>query len=274
MDSSNIIHSKHHYHQQHNSGLLMRYNSAPTSLLTSLIDNNTQSNLNNEESFTKPLQKFDVKPVKQEIGESVPQNGDYCYGGSELIYQGLSNCSSIGFYGSFDGVNSKIVEDLATLRELGSFKANEVSNGTLNFSSRPRMPQIAENGVQSIEANCGQTTNLVNENGSSKCHIPSFTNEFWDNSSFNAQKTEIEDEIMFSTSNGMESQEAEFCYQNLGSTHHLSLPSSSTKISSMEKFLQVQGSVPCKIRAKRGFAKRVKIYYYETTYTYKSMTWF
>ncbi|GAU12687.1 hypothetical protein TSUD_121790 [Trifolium subterraneum] len=309
MDSVNIIHSKH-YHQQHNSGLLMRYNSAPTSLLTSLIDNNTQSYLNNEESFTsessssemdtmlsklissnngwnnseEPLQEFDVKPVKQEIGESVPQNGDYSYGGSELIYQGFSNGSSNGFYGSFDGVNSKIgvrnsssnlirqksspagffsnenVEGLATLRELGSFKANEVSNGTLNFSSRPstclkRMPQIAENGIQTIEANCDQTTNLVNENGNSKYHIPSFTNEFWDNSTFNAQKTEIEDEIMFSTSNGLESQEADFCYQNLGLTHHLSLPSSSTKISSsMEKFLQVQGSVPCKIRAKRGFA--------------------
>ncbi|CAJ2639200.1 unnamed protein product [Trifolium pratense] len=302
MDSSNIIHSKQHYHQQHNSGLLMRYNSAPISLLTSLIDNNTQSYLNNEESFTSEssssemdtmfsklissnngwnnseehLQEFEVKPVKQEIGESVPQNGDYSYGGSELIYQGFSNGSSNGFYGSFDGVNSKIgvrnsssnlirqksspagffsnENDLATLRELGSFKANEVS-GTLNFSSRPRMPQIAENGVQSLEANCDQTTNLVNENGNSKCHIPSFTNEFWNNSAFNAQKTEIEDEIMFSTSNGMESQEAEFCYQNLGLTHHLSLPSSSTKISSsMEKFLQVQGSVPCKIRAKRGFA--------------------
>ncbi|KAK2440359.1 transcription factor bHLH122 [Trifolium repens] len=129
------------------------------------------------------------------------------------------------------------------------------------------MPQIAENGIQRIEANCDQTTNLVNENGSSKCHIPIFTNEFRDNSAFNAQKTEIEDEIMFSTSNGLESQEADFCYQNLGLTHHLSLPSSSTKISSMEKrtfllskswidssFLQVQGTVPCKIRTKRGFA--------------------
>jgi hypothetical protein len=138
------------------------------------------------------------------------------------------------------------------------------------------MPQIAENGIQSLEANCDQTTNLVNENGSSKSHIPRFTNEFWDNSAFNAQKTEIEDEIMFSTSNGLESQEADFCYQNLGLTHHLSLPSSSTKISSMEKFLQVQGTVPCKIRAKRGFAthprsiaERVKFYYYETTYNYK-----
>lgn len=163
-----------------------------------------------------------------------------------------------------------LIEGFATLtlREVESFKANGISNGTLNFSSRPstclkRMPQIAENGIQSLESNCDQTINLVNENGSSK-----FTNEFWDNSAFNAHKTENEDEIMFSTTNGLDSQEADFGYQNLGLTHHLSLPSSSTKMTSMEKFLQVQGSVPCKIRAKRGFAthprsiaERVKFYY-------------
>lgn len=316
MDSSSIIHSKQHYQQQ-NSGLLMRYNSAPTSLFTNLIDNNAQNFINNEESFTNEsylpstssemdtmlsklissnngwnnseenLQEFDVKPVKQEIGESVAQqNGNYSYGGSELIYQGFSNGSGNGFYGSFGGVNNMESDDSTqskigvrncsnlirqksspaeffsnengfatlTLREVESFKANGISNGTLNFSSRPstclkRMPQIAENGIQSLESNCDQTINLVNENGSSK-----FTNEFWDNSAFNAHKTENEDEIMFSTTNGLDSQEADFGYQNLGLTHHLSLPSSSTKMTSMEKFLQVQGSVPCKIRAKRGFA--------------------
>ncbi|KAL2321954.1 hypothetical protein Fmac_026333 [Flemingia macrophylla] len=63
---------------------------------------------------------------------------------------------------------------------------------------------------------------------------------------------------MFSTSNGLESQEADFCYQNIGLTHHLSLLSSSTKMSSIEKFLQIQGSVPCKIRAKRGFATHTR----------------
>lgn len=52
------------------------------------------------------------------------------------------------------------------------------------------------------------------------------------------------------------SQNVEFGYQNVGLTHHLSLPSSTTKakMNAIEKFLQVQGSVPCKIRAKRGFA--------------------
>lgn len=49
-------------------------------------------------------------------------------------------------------------------------------------------------------------------------------------------------------------QDVDFGYQKLGLTHHLSLPSSSTKMTTMEKFFHTQGSVPCKIRAKRGFA--------------------
>lgn len=40
----------------------------------------------------------------------------------------------------------------------------------------------------------------------------------------------------------------------MGLTHHLSLPKTSADISSIEKFLQLQDSVPCKIRAKRGCA--------------------
>ncbi|CAI8596195.1 unnamed protein product [Vicia faba] len=266
------IDSKQHYHQQNNS------------LFTNLIDNNNNhhSYINNEECFAtenyhpstssemdtmlsklissnngwsnceEQLQEFDVKPVKKEIGESVGEHGDYSYGGSELTYQGFSSGSGNGFYGSFGGGN--IIRDsencaiskmgvrncnnlvrqksspagffdsengLTSLRE--DSNGQETIHGTLNFSSMPstclkRLPQIDENGIQIIEAN-----------GDSKSHhMPSFTNEFWDNSSFNAEKTETEDEIMFSTSTGLESHE--------------------------EKFLQIQDSVPCKIRAKRGFA--------------------
>ncbi|TKY49560.1 dimerization protein [Spatholobus suberectus] len=341
MDSS-IGHPQQHCHQP-NSGLL-RYCSAPSSLLASLVDNTIHGCVN-EESFTsenhqhylpstssemetmlsklvssnngwsnsEPLQEFGGKPVKQEIGESVPQgppqqNG-YSYGGSQLIYQsqqiqgmrnGSSSAAGNAFDGSFGLVNSmasensvqskmdvrnrsnlfrqksspagffSIENDVAALREIGSFKSNDVSNGqatastsglhgTLTFSSRPsswlkRMPQIAENENESLEENCDQSRNLANDNGSSKCYIPSFTSEFWDSSAFNAPKTESEDEIMFSSSNGLESQEADFSYQDSGLTHHLSPPCSSTKMASIEKFLQIQGSVPCKIRAKRGFA--------------------
>lgn len=40
----------------------------------------------------------------------------------------------------------------------------------------------------------------------------------------------------------------------MGLTHHLSLPKTLAEISSIEKLLQLQDSVPCKIRAKRGCA--------------------
>lgn len=108
--------------------------------------------------------------------------------------------------------------DLAALREVDAFKANDVSNrqattstsgysGSLAFSSRPssclkKMPQIAENENE----NCDQSRILVNEDGNSKFYIPSFTTEIWESSSFNAPKTESDDEIMFSTSNALESQ--------------------------------------------------------------------
>lgn len=334
MDSS-IGNPQQHCHQP-NSGLL-KYCSAPSSLLASLVDNNILDCVN-EESFTseihqhyapstssemntmlsnngwnnsEALQEFGSKPVKQEIGESVPQGppqqNEYSYGDSQLIYQseqiqGLSNASSSASYGgSFGVLNSmasenplqskmgarncsnlfrqksspagffSIENDLAALREVGGFKGNDVSNrqaitstsglsSSLAFSSRPssglkQMPQIAEDGKESLQENCDQSRILVNEDGDSKFYIPSFTTDIWETSSFNAPKTESDDEIMFSTSNGLESQESDFSYQNLGLTHHLSLPTSSTKMSSsIEKFLEVQGSVPCKIRAKRGFA--------------------
>ncbi|XP_004515594.1 transcription factor bHLH130-like [Cicer arietinum] len=279
IDNNNNTHS-----YANNEESFTTSNSEMDTMLSKLISTNNGWNNSSE-----PLQEFGVKVVKQEESES---NG-YSYGGSELTYQDLSNGSSNSFYGSFVGVNSMDSENctqskigvrncsnlirqksspagffssengLATLRELEIFKANEISNaqtrgfhGTLNFSSTclKRMPQIAENGIQSIDSNCDQGRDIINENGSTKCHMPSFNNEFWDNSSFNAQKVESEDEIMFSTTNGLESQEGDFCYQNLGLTHQLSLPSSSTKMTSIEKFLQIQGSAPCKIRAKRGFA--------------------
>lgn len=37
-------------------------------------------------------------------------------------------------------------------------------------------------------------------------------------------------------------------------SHHMSLPKTSSEMAAVEKFLQFQDSVPCKIRAKRGCA--------------------
>lgn len=178
---------------------------------------------------------------------------------SSLIRQ---KSSPAGFFSNYSVDNA--------LRDVASFRGCDVSNGqaitttsglhgTLNFSSRAsscstRMPQIAENGNEGVETNCVESRNLRNDNGNSKCYMPSFTSDFWDASAFSASKASNNAEISFSTSNAMDIQDADFGYQNIGLTHHLSLPSSSTKMATMQKFYQIQGSVPCKIRAKRGFA--------------------
>jgi len=148
MDSS--IGHPQQYCNQPNSGLL-RYCSAPSSLLASLIDNNMHDCFN-EESFTseihqhyppstssemdtmlsrllpsnngwsnsEALQEFGSKPVKQEIGESVPQGppqqNEYSYGGSQLIYQsqqiqGLPNGSSSASANAFGVLNSMASEN-------------------------------------------------------------------------------------------------------------------------------------------------------------------
>lgn len=100
------------------------------------------------------------------------------------------------------------------MRDVTSFRACDVSNGqaitstsglhgTLNFSSRPsscstRMPQIAENGNEGVEQNCVESRNMRNDNnGNTKCYLPSFTNDLWDGSN---------GEITFSTSNAMDIQ--------------------------------------------------------------------
>lgn len=295
---------------QNNSGLT-RYRSAPSSLLTSLVDTNI--GFFNDETFRNDNQQqqqhyspstssemetmftnSESLSVKQEEKDPFShgiQYNDYSYGSQNQINyqtqhnQGFPN-GSLGVEGNvFDGSsnncsnlirqksspaeffsNYSVDSGFAPLREVGSVNGQATTSssgyGTLNFSSRPsscsiKMPQIVENEPEALQANCIKSRNMGNDNGITKCYMPSFTNDYWDSSTstFSAPKNATnKGEFMFSTSNALESQNVDFGYQKLGLTHHLSLPSSSSKMATMEKFLHVQGSVPCKIRAKRGFA--------------------
>lgn len=295
---------------QNNSGLT-RYRSAPSSLLTSLVDTNI--GFFNDETFRNDNQQqqqhyspstssemetmftnSESLLVKQEEKDPFShgiQYNDYSYGSQNQINyqtqhnQGFPN-GSLGVEGNvFDGSsnncsnlirqksspaeffsNYSVDSGFAPLREVGSVNGQATTSssgyGTLNFSSRPstcsiKMPQIVENEPEALQANCIKSRNMGNDNGITKCYMPSFTNDYWDSSTstFSAPKNATnKGEFMFSTSNALESQGVDFGYQKLGLTHHLSLPSSSSKMATTEKFLHVQGSVPCKIRAKRGFA--------------------
>lgn len=295
---------------QNNSGLT-RYRSAPSSLLTSLVDTNI--GFFNDETFRNDNQQqqqhyspstssemetmftnSESLSVKQEEKDPFShgiQYNDYSYGSQNQINyqtqhnQGFPN-GSLGVEGNvFDGSsnncsnlirqksspaeffsNYSVDSGFAPLREVGSVNGQATTSssgyGTLNFSSRPsscsiKMPQIVENEPEALQANCIKSRNMGNDNGITKCYMPSFTNDYWDSSTstFSAPKNATnKGEFMFSTSNALESQGVDFGYQKLGLTHHLSLPSSSSKMATTEKFLHLQGSVPCKIRAKRGFA--------------------
>lgn len=293
---------------QNNSGLT-RYRSAPSSLLTSLVDTNI--GFFNDETFRNDNQQqqqhyspstssemetmftnSESLSVKQEEKDPFShgiQYNDYSYGSQNQINyqtqhnQGFPN-GSLGVEGNvFDGSsnncsnlirqksspaeffsNYSVDSGFAPLREVGSVNGQATTSssgyGTLNFSSRPsscsiKMPLIVENEHEALQANCIKSRNMGNDNGITKCYMPSFTNDYWDSSTFSAPKNATnKGEFMFSTSNALETQGVDFGYQKLGLTHHLSLPSSSSKMATMEKCLHLQGSVPCKIRAKRGFA--------------------
>ncbi|KAJ7982182.1 Transcription factor bHLH130 family [Quillaja saponaria] len=305
MDSNIYQHQQNHHHQN-NSGL-SRYRSAPISLLESLMESShggeegirgenyhpyvRSSSPEVETILTKFISSSNnswenSEAIKQDIGDSVSTQNGYTYGNnfgtsfgvvnsmvSEDSMQsriGTRNCSNLirqssspaGLFSSSTAENG-----FAALRDVGSFRACNVTNGEasststsrfkdhISFSCRPSsssrlMPQIAEIGNESIEASTHEGSSLRNGNGSSKCYIPKLSNESWEGSAFNGLKpTRDNDSIMFSISNALETQNADVEYYNHGLTHHLSLPTSSN----MEKLLQLQ-SVPCKIRAKRGFA--------------------
>lgn len=150
MDSNNIGYPQQHCHQQ-NSGLL-RYNSAPSSLLKSLTDeepfrsedhnqNYPPSTSSDMESMlaklissnSEPLHEVGDNPVKQEINPVSKHNGYSYVSPSQITYQpqqtqGLPN-GSLGASGnSFDG-------SLSAVRALAPENYTQNKGGSSNFSS-------------------------------------------------------------------------------------------------------------------------------------------
>jgi len=152
------------------------------------------------------------------------------------------------------------------MRNVGSFRAcnGEASpsmtklNDDLSFSAGPspcsgHMSQIAEIGNELSRPPEDQS--LGNAADSHHHYIPSFTNDSWNGSPFNGLRITRDNEVkVFPSSNSLDTRDPEPRSRTHGLTHHLSLPKTSIEMATIEKFLQFQGSVPCKIRAKRGFA--------------------
>lgn len=139
MDSS-IGHSQQHFHHSY-----FPTTSSEMDTMFKLIP------FNNEWNNSEPLQEFDGKVVKQEVGESVGpiEHNGYSYGGSELIYQGLLNGSSTvaanDFCASFGVVNSMASEN-STQSKMGIRNCSNL----IRQKSSPAEFFSGENGMHSL----------------------------------------------------------------------------------------------------------------------------
>ncbi|KAJ6870531.1 transcription factor bHLH130-like [Populus alba x Populus x berolinensis] len=274
MDSS----SNNNYHQQNqpSSGLL-RFRSAPSSLLASFND----SGADNDSVLN--YQEFEDKSAARVREEAVNySNFPRSYSGLPPHYPRQSSAtnssamdSSYGLIGSIStGHHEQLKRVDSSLARQNSSPAGlfgNVSgqngypgwNGTngeansrlksqLSFSSRAPSSlgfrsQISEIGSESIEAGSpGADSRFHSSHG--------FPYGSWNNShlseNFSRMKRDQENGNLFSSN----AQNGELGNRAHVFTHHLSLPKASVEMVAMEKFLHLQDSVPCKIRAKRGCA--------------------
>ncbi|CAK9140361.1 unnamed protein product [Ilex paraguariensis] len=134
-------------------------------------------------------------------------------------------------------------------------------NNRNNFSSGPSscsrfMHQIAGNVNESIGTGSHENGHLRSGTNTDGCYAPSILTDSWNDSTFKSLKRNRDGDVkMFPSLNSLEFENVNSRNNNPGLTHHLSLPKTSAEMAAIEKFLQFQqDSIPCKIRAKRGFA--------------------
>ncbi|KAK6925671.1 Myc-type, basic helix-loop-helix (bHLH) domain [Dillenia turbinata] len=185
------------------------------------------------------------------------------------------NSSPAGFFS-----HSNVENGFGVMGGIGNFRPGNGNNGEasssggrlkghMNYSSGPPtsssglMTQISEIGESLGGASSPDEGSLREDQGNSGCFITGFPMGSWDDSAllsenFGGLKRGCDDDRKtFSVSglNSTEAQNGEGGKQSPGMlAHHLSLPKATAEISAIEKFLQFQDSVPCKIRAKRGCA--------------------
>ncbi|XP_073026569.1 transcription factor bHLH130-like isoform X1 [Primulina eburnea] len=243
---------------------LARYRTAPGSFLATLLestaDNNSGTGDDSEALFSAFMDNG--RSMKQEIGGDLGYVGSYSVGmetqaqklnnnGSNLARQTSSPAGFFSGLGSMGGVGNYRVQNHA---EPNSSRG---VNNQINFSSSPSstsrfMPTIPENCNETIVARSSEDK----RSGHSSHIIDSREYEPWNDSSFNGLKRTRDGDLkMFSGFNGLENQNEETRKKSPRLVHHLSLPNTSTSTAEMQKFLHFQqDTVPCQIRAKRGFA--------------------
>ncbi|XP_034694999.1 transcription factor bHLH130-like [Vitis riparia] len=293
MDSNTNYHHQQNQNQPPNSGLL-RFRSAPSSLLANFTDSgdgvHKGANLCDdfESERFMPCGGFQDSAMscQSQLPPQYPRQSsstsssamDGSYGvvnsnnmeakqGSSLVRQ---SSSPAGLFSHLSGQNG-----YAIMRGVGNFRPGNVGNGEISPSTsrlKPQvsfssglpsslglLPQISEIGSECIQASSPNDRKLANSNGDARFYTPGFPYGSWNDSAhfenFSGMKRDQDnDGKLYSGSNTSGIRNEEFGHRSQILSHHLSLPKTSAEMAAMEKFLQFQDSVPCKIRAKRGCA--------------------
>ncbi|KAI3449926.1 hypothetical protein Pfo_006591 [Paulownia fortunei] len=194
---------------------------------------------------------------------------------TKMEHDGGGNSSLIRHSSSPAGLFAKIdiENEFGTMRAMGNFGGGNSANAEASFSSASRfksqvefssrhstsgmMHPISEIGSKGIGGNSPGDGQFDEDRGNDIDYITGLPMNSWDDSavlSDNFLKGLADnDNKRFSNANASDDQNNK--RGNRPTTllsHHLSLPTSSAELSAMDKLLQ--DSVPCKIRAKRGFA--------------------
>ncbi|KAM3693248.1 hypothetical protein ACJW30_08G151900 [Castanea mollissima] len=170
--------------------------------------------------------------------------------------------------------NINVGEGYGTMRGVGNFGAGNSTSEEASFSSASRLknyssgPPSSSGLMSPIDEIEDKNVVVVNNpesggfgEGRSSNYVTGFPLGSWDDSAMisdnitGLKRLRDDDDVKsFSNINVSETQNVEAGNRPPPLAHHLSLPKTSSEMAAIEKFLQFQDSVPCKIRAKRGCA--------------------
>ncbi|KAL6129888.1 PREDICTED: transcription factor bHLH130-like [Fragaria vesca subsp. vesca] len=166
------------------------------------------------------------------------------------VDNGFNLMKDASSFGVSNGTNGEASPSTSRLSTQFSFSSASPPYST---ESR-RLPRIAEIGNGNIGEGSEPDQSLGNAaNGGSSHYIPDYIDNTWDNVAFHDLKRGRDNDGNKFSTTAMDTQIVDFGHRSHGLTHHLSLPKH-FEMPGMEKLLHFQDSVPCKIRAKRGFA--------------------
>ncbi|KAG4913024.1 hypothetical protein AAZX31_19G130700 [Glycine max] len=147
--------------------------------------------------------------------------------------------------GNYSGVNGNDGELSLSMNRM----KNQISFSSISpSSSLGVLSPTSKIGTEGIRVTSTEDGRQGGSNGDARYFGPGFSYASWNEPSHHKRQRSSNDELL------SDSQDGELGNQVQTLSHHLSLPRTSSDMFAMDSLLQFSDSVPCKIRAKRGFA--------------------